>query len=121
MALLAKYKQQVNGVEVFNREYNLLMDKEYNLVASSGYFADTSSSKNKLAALTGFVSSEQSIKAFSELANIDVSLRKIGNEGGYAKYEAKSLDDSKIVLGTPRAKEVFLKWQASLNLLTTLK
>ena len=60
-SISAKYKQQVNGVEVFNREYNLLMDKEYNLVASSGYFADTSSSKNKLAALTGFVSSEQSI------------------------------------------------------------
>ncbi|MBB1304176.1 rhombosortase-dependent M36 family metallopeptidase [Pseudoalteromonas sp. SR43-5] len=109
-SISAKYKQQVNGVEVFNREYNLLMDKEYNLVASSGYFADTSSSKNKLAALTGFVNSEQSIKkAFSELANIDVSLRKIGNEGGYAKYEAKSLDDSKIVLGTPRAKEVFFE------------
>ncbi|MEI8666443.1 hypothetical protein P4S81_18925 [Pseudoalteromonas sp. B28] len=61
-SISAKYKQQVNGVEVFNREYNLLMDKEYNLVASSGYFADTSSSKNKLAALTGFVNSEQSIK-----------------------------------------------------------
>ena len=38
-SITAKYKQKVHDIEVFNREYNLIMDKEYNLVAGSGYFA----------------------------------------------------------------------------------
>ncbi len=109
-SITAKYKQQVNGIEVFNREYNVLMDKEHNLVASSGYFAETSSAKDSLVTLATFTNIEQSIKkAFNELAGINVSLQKIAEEGGYAKYQANSLDDSKVVLGTPRAKKVFFE------------
>ncbi|KAA1157488.1 peptidase [Pseudoalteromonas fuliginea] len=109
-SIVAKYKQQVHGIDVFNREFNLIMDKEFNLVAGSGYFADTSSAEKSFAALSGFVNAEQSIQsALLELAGINASLRKIGEEGGYAKYQATSGDDSKIILGEPRAKKVFFE------------
>ena len=109
-SITAKYKQQVHGIEVFNREYNLIMDKEFNLVAGSGYFADTSSVEGSFAALNNFLTAEQSIKAaFKEIAGINVSLRKIGEQGGYAKYEATSVDNSKVIISEPRAKKVFFE------------
>ena len=74
-SITAKYKQKVHDIEVFNREYNLIMDKEYNLVAGSGYFANTSSNATQsFAPLAEFVGAEQSIKrAIKELADINVS------------------------------------------------
>lgn len=109
-SITAKYRQQVHGIEVFNREYNLVMDKEFNLVAGSGYFADTASVDGSFAVLNNFLTAEQSIQAvFRELAGINVSLTKIGEQSGYAKYKATSADDSKVIIGEPRAKKVFFE------------
>ena len=37
--LIAKYRQEIAGIEVFNREMNIAMDRDFNLVATSGYFS----------------------------------------------------------------------------------
>jgi hypothetical protein len=110
-SITAKYKQKVHDIEVFNREYNLIMDKEYNLVAGSGYFANTSSNATQsFAPLAEFVGAEQSIKrAIKELADIDVSLTKSTEQGDYVKYTVSNQNGDKVVLGQPRAKKVFFE------------
>ena len=50
-AKIAKYKQEVVGIEVFNREFNVMMDHELNLVSSSGYFADKKATQSLPAAI----------------------------------------------------------------------
>jgi len=45
-ARIAKYKQEVEGVEVFNRDVNILMDANLNLVATSGNFSTAKFSNN---------------------------------------------------------------------------
>ncbi|NRA80585.1 MAG: peptidase, partial [Pseudoalteromonas sp.] len=110
-SITAKYKQKVHDIEVFNREYNLIMDKEYNLVAGSGYFANTSSNATQsFAPLAEFVGAEQSIKrAIKELADINVSLTKSTEQGDYVKYTVSNQSGDKVVLGQPRAKKVFFE------------
>jgi len=44
---LTKYKQKYAGIEVFNREYNILMDKDFNLISSSGYLTNSTSAQLK--------------------------------------------------------------------------
>ncbi|MBB1365353.1 rhombosortase-dependent M36 family metallopeptidase [Pseudoalteromonas sp. SR44-5] len=116
-SVTAKYKQQVHGVEVFNREYNLIMDKEHNLVAGSGYFANTSANtKRSLAPLADFVGAEQSIKqAIKKLADINVSLTKSTEQGDYVKYTVTNQSGDKVVVGQPRAKKVFFEVNGQLE------
>lgn len=116
-SITAKYKQQVHGVEVFNREYNLIMDKEHNLVAGFGYFANTSlHASRSLAPLAGFVGAEQSIlQAIKELADINVSLTKSAEQGDYVKYNVMNQSGDKVVLGQPRAKKVFFEVNGKLE------
>ncbi|WP_206486467.1 rhombosortase-dependent M36 family metallopeptidase [Thalassotalea sp. G2M2-11] len=108
-ALVAKYKQEVAGIEVFNREYNIMMDQEFNLVASSGYFASTV----KLSALSsgqGFVETATAIeKAFSAMGGKvnTISLKAHGESGKYEQFVAENFADDKKILGQPRAKKVF--------------
>lgn len=115
-AKIAKYKQEVNGVEVFNREYNIMMDAEFNLVASSGYLADKSSSshlKNALY-LNDFGSPIDAINAaFSDLTgdtkNIELSAQE--SEGKYTKFNVLNSDK---VIGEPRVKKVFFEQRGKL-------
>ncbi|MFT5450721.1 MAG: hypothetical protein ACI9N9_000201 [Enterobacterales bacterium] len=39
-AIIAKYQQEVDGIEVFNHEINVMMDQELQHIASSGYFTE---------------------------------------------------------------------------------
>ncbi|MEZ7275957.1 rhombosortase-dependent M36 family metallopeptidase [Pseudoalteromonas sp. 68 DY56-GL68] len=116
-SITAKYKQKVHDIEVFNREYNLIMDKEQNLVAGSGYFANVSSNATKsFAPLAKFVGAEQSIKrAIKELADINVSLVKSTEQGDYVKYNVTNQNGEKVVVGQPRAKKVFFEVNGQLE------
>ena len=67
--LIAKYRQQMLGIEVFNKEYNVMMDREHNLVAASGYFAAKAPAKEMLGLVGGFGSIETAIqKAVTDLS-----------------------------------------------------
>jgi hypothetical protein len=115
-AKIAKYKQEVAGVEVFNREYNIMMDREFNLVASSGYFVGQSAAKSAGAAIKNMDS------AFGDAANsVNAVFSKMGGTSGSVTLTAKSSTDKfekfsvtntsadKIILGEPRAKKVFFE------------
>ncbi|MBA6263931.1 MAG: rhombosortase-dependent M36 family metallopeptidase [Colwellia sp.] len=115
-AKIAKYKQEVNGVEVFNREYNIMMDAEFNLVASSGYLANKTSSQGLKSDLylNAFGSPIKAIKAaFTDLSgdSSDINLSVKGTAGKYTKFNASS---SEKMLGEPRAKQVFFEQKGQL-------
>ena len=46
--IIAKFSQEFSGVEVFNRELNVLMDRDLNMVAASGYFANINQSQKRM-------------------------------------------------------------------------
>lgn len=115
-AKIAKYKQEVAGVEVFNREYNIMMDREFNLVASSGYFIDKTAGKSAVSAIknidSAFGNSINSINsAFSAMGGDSNSLTLISKASNdkYEKFNVINASTSKIILGEPRAKKVFFE------------
>lgn len=110
--IIAKYKQSVHGVEVFNKEYNILMDKEYNLVAGSGYLANPIPAKNVLSLMSGFGSVEAAVqKAFTDLSRGDltVELGAATTKGQYKEYKITATGDKYQVIGDARVKRVFFE------------
>ena len=108
--IIAKYRQQVSGIEVFNREYNIMMDRNYNLVASSGYFSQAHVSEKDTSALSNFGYPESAIQsAFDDLSNgtAKVTLSHLGKEGKYDIYQGENSGNQYTVIGSPRAKSVY--------------
>lgn len=119
-AKIAKYKQEIAGIEVFNREFNVMMDQQFNLVASSGYLSNSSSSRisSVIKDLSNaFGDSAQAVNAaFSEMGGDTkaVELVKQEAEGQYEKFSASNLSNGKQVVGSPRAKKVFFESKGNL-------
>lgn len=120
-ANIAKYKQQVAGIEIFNREYNVMMDEAFNFVASSGYLADKSAvalSSPQLRALPlAFGDASNAIKqAFSVSANNPATIKITSQDvkGQYTEFQVENLDTSKQLIGTPRAKKVLFELKGRL-------
>ncbi|GAB3016972.1 rhombosortase-dependent M36 family metallopeptidase [Bowmanella dokdonensis] len=114
-AIVAKFRQSIQGIEVFNREYNVAMDRELNLVAGSGYLAQSPDKRNLLKLLGSFTSAEMAVqKAFTDLAGAQVNLYKSNESNGYVHFEAEALDSDKQVVGQPRAKKVFYELKGKL-------
>jgi hypothetical protein len=114
-AKLAKYKQEISGIEVFNREVNIMMDRDYNLVASSGFFANNT-------ALQALNVSKQPLGQFGEPSkaissafkamggNVDlVSIREQSADKKYTSFNVKNTSDDFQLVGNPRAKKVFFE------------
>lgn len=115
-ASIAKYKQEVSGVEVFNREFNIMMDPEFNLVASSGYLTSAKSTGELASQLSAHAFGEPEnaiIAAFSDLSGdkSDIALSKISSSGKYVKFIA---GNSSKLLGEPRAKKVYFEKKGKL-------
>lgn len=114
-ALIAKYQQEYQGIEVFNKSVNILMDREYNLVASSGGFT-TSNDSNRLA-LDGFANSSgtDAIKSsFKAMGGGDISVSEINSEDKYSSYTVAQSGGSKFITGTPRSKQVYFEHKGKL-------
>ncbi len=115
-AKIAKYKQEVDGVEIFNREYNIMMDAEFNLVASSGYLASKLSSqglKTKLY-INDFGDPIDAIKAaFADLSG-DSSDVRLSAQDTADKYIKFNFSNSEKMLGEPRAKKVYFEQNSKL-------
>jgi hypothetical protein len=115
-AKIAKYKQQVAGIEVFNREYNIMMDREFALVASSGYLVDTQVAQSVASAIkdidNAFGSAVNSVNAVFAVMGGDVNsvalLAKESNDS-YEKFTVTNSSVVKLLIGEPRAKKVFFE------------
>ena len=73
-AIVAKFGQALFGVEVFNRELNILMDQDHNMVAASGYFASVPAGQADSPKLRSFGSTDEAFSAaLTDLADSPVS------------------------------------------------
>ncbi|ARD44722.1 rhombosortase-dependent M36 family metallopeptidase [Colwellia sp. PAMC 21821] len=115
-AKIAKYKQEIAGVEVFNREYNIMMDREFNLVASSGYLVSNNAVKSVSSFLKGkedaFGDAANSISAAYAAMGGDsksVTLTTKSSSNKYEKFAVTNTSTNKVLLGEPRAKKVFFE------------
>ena len=116
--LIAKYRQQIQGIEVFNKEYNVMMDREYNLVAGSGFFANRAPNDNVIAMLSSFGSSEQAIQtAIADLTHnhAEVSLTKSADKSGYELFDVTNTGTEHLISGQPRVKKVFYELNGQLE------
>jgi len=115
-AIVAKYRQQIRGIEVFNKEYNVMMDREYNLVAGAGYFANKTSAGQVLSLLGNFGSAETAIqRAISDVSGGETTaaLTKTETKGKYDVYQATTNSGPEVV-GTPRVKKTFYELNGEL-------
>jgi len=120
-ARMAKYKQEVGGVEVFNREYNVMMDRDFNLVASSGYFVGDISTKSLLAlsknSAEAFGDASEAINAaFSASGGDSKSVTLVAHNGSkkFENFSVTDLSENKKLIGEPRAKKVFFEHKGKL-------
>ena len=120
-ARIAKYKQEVAGVEVFNREYNVMMDRNFNLVASSGYFIDKKVAKKMPAAIkdmsAAFGEASKAITtAYTAIGgdSDSITLATEKSSDKYEKFSVTNSDNSKQLIGKPRAKRVFFEHKGNL-------
>lgn len=105
-AVIARFQQQADGVEVFGRQLNVLMDRQGKLVAISGYFA-TDATVSPSADFAE--SAAPAIRAaFSDLGGKTAAeFKRRGAEGAYDVYaRPRSLSDLQVVQD-PRAKAVY--------------
>ena len=90
---IAKYRQNILGVEVFNREYSIMLNEEYSLVAGSGYFSQNLLPDGQISPDLNFGSSNTAVSlAFKELStvDVDVALEHQSENGKYRSEEHTS-------------------------------
>ncbi len=93
--IIAKYQQYIGGKEVIGREFNVLMDSQHNLIASSGHFADPKLLDNTKA-LTNNVDADEAFQfALKDLFDgsafaVVQPTQKVGNYQNYSVTQSHS-------------------------------
>ncbi|TVP10897.1 rhombosortase-dependent M36 family metallopeptidase [Shewanella sp. KCT] len=116
-ATVAKYVQEVNGIEVFNREVNVMMNREFQLVAASGQFASVTNSSPSISGLTEeFEGANAAVEtAFADMGGNAVTLTKQkSNDAKYQSFLVSNMSGSKQIIGSPRAKQVYFEKKGKL-------
>lgn len=108
---IAKFRQEFLGIEVFNKEYNVLMDAEFALVAGSGSLISAAAAP-KATALSAFGNADTAIRQAYAAAGGDeqqLELSALEPSGKYEQFSATGQQGSVKMLGEPRAKPVFFE------------
>lgn len=116
-AQIAKYQQEYQGVEVFNRSFNVLMNREFELVATSGSLLPSSAANStELKGIkTTFNDPINAVKAASEaMGVIDANISHKTKLVKYQSFNVIFSGGSKIIKGEPRSKPVFFELKGSL-------
>ncbi|MGH7291694.1 MAG: hypothetical protein ACREJT_10820, partial [Myxococcota bacterium] len=123
--LIARFRQMHDGVEVFGRGLNVMMDRGMKPLAVSGYFAPDRAAPAKATAKAaakagGFALDAQAAvaAAYRDLGIAAASLeRQAAADGRYARFKAKqaATDGDWRVRGDARAKKVWYPAEAGLE------
>ncbi|HUP92085.1 MAG TPA: M36 family metallopeptidase [Solimonas sp.] len=105
-AAIARFQQRVDGLEVFNRSLNVMMDRAGKLVAISGYFASGHGSDMPAFALDAGAAV---VSAIAQLGAVPIAPPAIREtRGAYTWFEIPALAASELALTRgPRAKPVY--------------
>jgi cytochrome c556 len=92
-AVIARYQQRLQGVAVFGKQVNVMMDRGMKLVATSGNFAAVDAASSKKLSAKGFhLQPEQALAiAFADFSGEPasaLSLARKGSKGDYSLYSA---------------------------------
>ncbi|NKF21911.1 M36 family metallopeptidase [Solimonas marina] len=113
--VIARFRQKVGGVEVFNREVNVMLDRSGRPVAASGYFA-TSDDVRSPQAFAGDAAKTAIVKAFAQLG-VSVSsglLQKNETQGDYGLFSLNTILSNFAITRQPRVKKVYYAKQDKL-------
>ncbi|NMP14804.1 M36 family metallopeptidase [Thalassotalea sp. Y01] len=93
--IIMRYQQQVNGVDVFSSQINVVMDQNLNAIASTGTFAPVVGEAASLSALPGDAAKSSVVAAFRD-AGVDVNhagLTSLGRRGKFDEFEINNQAD----------------------------
>jgi len=119
-AKIAKYKQEIAGIEIFNREYNVMMDTKFNLVASSGYFADqkavSAAPRIKDIDVTFGKASSAINAAYTDVSGKSNAIELVAKKSAdkYERFAVANVSGKQSLVGEPRAKKVFFEHKGKL-------
>lgn len=104
-AIIAKYQQRVNGLEVVDGMFNVLMNQDMELVATTGHFSNGIMPTKPLAAQFELAPEHAINKAFADMGGDEASLNPVGEKANFKMFEGQSakFDFS----DNPRAKRVY--------------
>jgi hypothetical protein len=102
-AIIAKFKQEVSGIEVFRDEINVIMDRNLQLVAISGYL--TGDNKSDIISNQSFIlqHSDALIKALSDLTGTTLDAAVLQS----VKASASEASQSNVAGGTQNSYALF--------------
>jgi len=116
-AKIAKYQQEYQGVEVFNRNFNVLMNSNFELVATSGSLlpSSTANTTELKGIKTTFNDPLNAVKAASKAMGVsDANISASTTSGKFQSFNVTASGNSKILKGEPRSKPVFFELKGSL-------
>lgn len=120
--IIARFQQYKDGIEVFGRSLNVMMDRNMNAVATSGYFAPaaqaTAQSRSQATTSTPnfSVGAEAALaEAFADMGGkiSPFAFSTLREAGGYNLYSVGKTGTDYHVVGTPRAKKVYYYTEGS--------
>ena len=108
--IIARYQQMHDGIEVFGKRVNVMMDRSMKLVATSGNFASADPAASKSFRSSGFsLSSEQALAiAFADLSGESLeasAFRGLGTLGKYGVFKAQKLTGEIRPVGEQRSRK----------------
>ena len=104
-AVISKYQQRANGIEVYGRQFNVLMNQNMELVATTGYFANLKAPQQSMAGQFKLSAKDAITKAFANTAGGNISLTVAGEKGPYQNFSASSAEYT--FSDKPRAKKIY--------------
>lgn len=105
-AVIAKYQQRVNAIEVLDRQLNVVLNQYMQLVATSGYFSKHKGSIRSLASQFSVSASDAISKAFTDMAFDAITLTKAREQAQFTRFDATG-SETFAFSEQPRSKKVY--------------
>ncbi|MCJ8273405.1 MAG: M36 family metallopeptidase, partial [Psychrosphaera sp.] len=105
--LISKYQQMANGIEVHNRQFNVLMNQDMELVATTGYFSKAKLPRQPLGVQFKYAVTDAINVAISDMGGEQVSMTKLADKGKFQNFKVQGSDSPLSVSDDVRSKKVY--------------
>lgn len=105
--LVSKYQQMANGIEVQGRQFNVLMNQDMELVATTGYFSKAKLPRQPLGVQFKYAVTDAINVAISDMGGDKVSMTKSADKGKFQNFAVQNGDSQLSVSDDVRAKKVY--------------
>lgn len=107
--LIARFQQQYNGLDVYGRSLNVLMDRQLNTSAISGYFAKAPAQQAKASSSFALSATEAVAKAFADMTGqkLNQKLKQQSTTGQIQRFQTSGQQQGWALVGEPSAKPLY--------------